>query len=130
MEVGKVVQLEKSVTPTLDADLARVQQETLALARAHAADLVAVTTELATLRALLAGAVPLLELAAELVARLRCHNCPVRSRCPRFDSTTTTTASDWPCTTIPAKLRELAQGLRALATVPEAGAEAEAGGDG
>jgi len=62
MEVGKVVQLEKSVTPTLDADLARVQQETLALARAHAADLVAVTTELATLRALLAGAVPLLEL--------------------------------------------------------------------
>ena len=64
------------------------------------------------LRALLAGAVPLLELAAELVARLRCHNCPVHSRCPRFDSTTTTTASDWPCTTIPAKLRELAQGLR------------------
>ena len=62
---------------------------------------------------LLAGAVPLLELAAELIARLRCHNCPVRSRCPRFDSTTTTTASDWPCTTIPAQLRELVQGLRA-----------------
>jgi len=97
------------------ADNAALEQE---LAQAQAQDL-------AALRALLAGAVPLLELAAELVARLRCHNCPVHSRCPRFDSTTTTTASDWPCTTIPAKLRELAQGLRALEEEEEEDDESE-----
>ena len=63
--VGKIVQLDRSLTPTLDADLARVQQEALALARAHAADLVAVTTELAAYHALLAGAPKLLLRAAE-----------------------------------------------------------------
>ena len=106
-------QFKDDVRAILEEELvAPVLGPALALAKAQAADLVAVTTELDALRALLTGAVPLLELAAELVARLRCHNCPVRSRCPRFDSTTTTTASDWPCTTIPAKLRELAQGLR------------------
>ena len=49
----------------LAQELARVRQETLVLARAQAADLVAVTTELDALRTLLTGAVPLLELAAE-----------------------------------------------------------------
>ena len=113
MKVGKVVQLEKSVTPLLDADLARVQQEALALARAHAADLVAVTTELAALRALLAGAVPLLERAA-VYATAHAITNPGNLGRPRAPEDALA-------------LRELAQGLRALAPVPEAGTEAEAG---
>ena len=94
MKVGKVVQLEKSVTPMLDAELARVQQEALALARAQAADLVAVTTELAAYRALLAGAAPLLELAAVFAG----------ARDQRRSETLEVAAA----------LLELAQGLRAL----------------
>ena len=70
MKVGKVVQLGRSVTPMLDADLVRVRQEALVLARAQAADLVAVTTELAALRALLAGAPELLERGAVFVDAL------------------------------------------------------------
>ena len=68
--VGKIVQLDRSLTPTLDADLAQVQQEALALARAHAANLVAVTTELAALRTLLTGAPELLERGAVFVDAL------------------------------------------------------------
>ena len=54
----------------LAQELARVRQETLVLARAQAADLVAVTTELAALHALLAGAPELLERGAVFVDAL------------------------------------------------------------
>jgi len=82
--------------------------------------------ELAAYRTLLAGAVPLLELAAVAVAELRCERCPRRNGCSAFDGDEINT---WPCYVTAAQLRELAQGLRALAPVPEAGAEAEAGSE-
>ena len=80
-----------------------------------------VLAELAALHALLTGAVPLLELAAELAraaGMAQCSRCPARDRCPAFDEPD---IEQWPCYKAPAALRELAQGLRALATVPEAG---------
>ena len=110
MKVGKVVQLEKSVTPLLDADLARVQQEALALARAYAADLVTVTTDLAAYRALLASAPKLLERAARMAHKAGCEDCPERDVCPGFTGFSDQEA--WPCNTVPAALRELARGLR------------------
>ena len=90
-----------------------------------------VLADLAALRALLAGAVPLLELAAVAVSKMTCEHCPcvygsasARYECSAFHDGARDT---WPCYTAPTALRELAQGLRALATVPEVGAEAEAG---
>ena len=81
--------------------------------------------ELAAYRALLAGAPELLELAAKMAKVPLCDMCPVRGECEAREE-----GAHWPCLTVPTALRELAQGLRALATVPEAGAEAEAGDDG
>jgi len=65
--------------------------------------------EPAALRALLAGAVPLLELAAAAGAWLQCEHCPARDGCPAFDGGARDT---WPCYTTPAQLRKLAQALR------------------
>ena len=79
----------------------------------------------AALHDLLAGAVPLLELAARVTAAARCEFCPVRAECHALCNTDD--ANTWLCNVTAAQLRELAQGLRALAPVPEAGAEAEAG---
>ena len=61
------------------------------------------------LRALLAGAVPLLELAAGAGAWLQCEHCPARDGCPAFDGGARDT---WPCYTTAAQLRKLAQALR------------------
>jgi len=64
--------------------------------------------KLRTLETLLAGAVPLLELAAVLVGKLMCEHCPARDGCPAFDGGARDT---WPCHTAPAQLRELALAL-------------------
>ena len=86
----------------------------------------ALAQELAAYRALLAGAPELLERAAKMAAEGRCSECPVHDECnPHLDEGWRT--DHWLCNTAPAALRELAQGLRAFATVPEAGAVAEAG---
>ena len=65
--------------------------------------------ELAALHDLLAGAVPLLELAAVAGAWLQCEHCPARDGCPAFDGGARDT---WPCYTTAAQLRKLAQALR------------------
>ena len=88
----------------LAQELARARQETLVLARAQAADLVAVTTELDALRTLLTGAVPLLELAAE-----HCE-WAYASGTDAMQAKRDAVA-----------LRELAQGLRALGQEEEEG---------
>jgi len=67
--------------------------------------------ELAALRALLAGAPDLLELAAELAlaaGMAQCGRCPARDRCPAFDDPD---IEQWPCYKAPAALRELAREL-------------------
>ena len=84
----------------------------------------ALAQELAAYRALLAGAPELLERAAEMAKVPLCDMCPVRGECEARKE-----GAHWPCLTVPTALRELAQGLRAFATVPEAGAEAEAGSE-
>ena len=100
-------QFKSDVRAILDEELVTPVRETaLALARALAQDL-------AALHDLLTGAVPLLELAAKMAAEGRCSECPVRDECnPHLDEGWRT--DHWLCNTIPAALRELAQGLRAV----------------
>ena len=71
-------QFKSDVRAILDEELVTPVRETaLALAQAQA-------QELAALRVLLAGAVPLLELAAAAGAWLQCEHCPARDGCPRL----------------------------------------------
>ena len=112
----------------LDADfIANAPADIRDLLDANAALAQELAQELAALHALLAGAPELLERAAEMAVGAHCSNCPARADCPAFTSGTSIDCDTWPCYTASVQLRELAQGLRAFATVPEAGAEAEAG---
>ena len=112
MDVHQARQAFKSdVQAILEEELARVQREALAVALAHAADLVAVTTELADLRDLLDGTPALLELAVEMVSGIKCGQCSASDNCPGIWSQSGDFAT-WRCHMIPAQLRELALALR------------------
>lgn len=72
-----------------------------------------ITKKLYHLYDLLAGVSALLELAAEMAQTApRCADCPMREKgCPAFWEKMGG-RSTWPCNTVPARLRELAQALR------------------
>ena len=112
MDAKRRQEIEGDFQAILKEELASIQAQALALARAQAADLVAVTTELDALHALLADAPELLELAAEMAraaGMVQCSRCPARDRCPAFDNPD---PEQWPCYQTPAQLRELARALR------------------